>query len=591
MSKIVRVVQEIEFLKPRLEEILTRATTLFNTRFPTDDIEQTCDDAQDTLDILRHRTQKYSNAFREFQALADTIAEADGLFRKIQGAMRNLLLDAEELALRLDKKLVKYLKDYLEKRRKRDRALPDELERKQAEMEAEKARAQLEMKQRPEKLVFVAEQPEKVSASAEQPEKVAVAVEQPEKVGVAVEQKEGTRMHRSMPPSTTEPHSLSHSLPSMRATLTASPAAQSSALSASRYPVSNRPSPPTGKLSPNRAPSPMRKASYSYNKQNRENQEAEGANVVHPNSGGSTTTSSESDTSLRTHAKSVGAHAPAVGPSGGAPAGPVRRSREISMNRALLTNSLSSYVAAIEQTEQQPLTGKEWPDSAGKVSLSSTRGNTLQTVSRELVAPGTQEIGVQEERTVGADDESICSVVSYESECSDTFPQSTLVHLCPSGLERPVCGPSINASCFLQSELFPGGVEFVQPVQPVQPVQRVQLVQTVQPVVPLRTVQSVQTVEPVQWGQPTHWQAQNAPKQPKRQGNRATRRKNRLDGGRWLACAVQSNKPPLLCSLPFQTHYSLCLLTAYLLSCHSFPELEEPVQMRRTLGASIDHAW
>ena len=387
MSKIVRVVQEIEFLKPRLEEILTRATTLFDTRFPADDVEDIGDNAHDALDALQHRTQKYSDAFREFQALADTIAEADGLFRKTQGAMRNLLLDAEELALRLDKKLVKYLKDYLKKRRRRDQALPDELERKQAEMEAEKARAQLEMKQRPEKLVFVAEQPEKVSASAEQPEKVAVPVEQQEE----------TRMHRSMPPSTTEPHSLSHSLPSMRATLTASPAAQSSALSASRYPVPNGPSPPTGKLSPNRAPSPMRKASYSYNKQNRENQEAEGANVVHPNSGGSTTTSSESDTSLRTHAKSVGAHAPAVGPSGGAPAGPVRRSREISMNRALLTNSLSSYVAAIEQTEQQPLTGKEWPDSAGKVSLSSTRGNTLQTVSRELVAPGTQEIGVQEE--------------------------------------------------------------------------------------------------------------------------------------------------------------------------------------------------
>ena len=84
MSKIGRVRQEIEFLKPRLEEILTRATTLFNTRFPTDNIEQTCDDAQDTLDILRHRTQKYSDAFHEFQALADTVAEHDVLFQKTQ---------------------------------------------------------------------------------------------------------------------------------------------------------------------------------------------------------------------------------------------------------------------------------------------------------------------------------------------------------------------------------------------------------------------------------------------------------------------------------------------------------------------------
>ena len=34
----------------------------------------------------------------------------------------------------------------------------------------------------------------------------------------------------------------------------------------------------------------------------------------------------------------VGEHAPVVGPSGGAPAVPMRRSREISMNRALFTN-------------------------------------------------------------------------------------------------------------------------------------------------------------------------------------------------------------------------------------------------------------
>ena len=44
---------------------------------------------------------------------------------------------------------------------------------------------------------------------------------------------------------------------------------------------------------------------------------------------------------------------PAVAPSGGAPAVSVRRSREISMNCSLLANSLSSYVAAIEQTDQQ----------------------------------------------------------------------------------------------------------------------------------------------------------------------------------------------------------------------------------------------
>ena len=145
MSKIVRVRQEIEFLNPCLEEILTRAITHFNTRFPTDNIEETCDDAQDMFDILRHFTQKYSDAFHEFQALADTVAEDDVLFQKTQGAMGKQLTDAEELALRLDKKIKKYLKDSLEKQQKHNQALAGELERKQADMEVEKARTQLEM--------------------------------------------------------------------------------------------------------------------------------------------------------------------------------------------------------------------------------------------------------------------------------------------------------------------------------------------------------------------------------------------------------------------------------------------------------------
>ena len=98
MTKIIRVREDVEFLKPRQEEILARATALFNTRFPSDNIEETCDDAQCALDVLQHRTQKFSDAFREFQAMADTIAEDDGLFQRTQGAMLNLLLDAEEMA-------------------------------------------------------------------------------------------------------------------------------------------------------------------------------------------------------------------------------------------------------------------------------------------------------------------------------------------------------------------------------------------------------------------------------------------------------------------------------------------------------------
>ena len=82
MAKTVRVNQEIALLKPRLEDILTRATTLFNTRFRNDTIEETCEDAQNTLDIQRHRKQKYSKAFHEFHAIADTVAEDDVLFQK-----------------------------------------------------------------------------------------------------------------------------------------------------------------------------------------------------------------------------------------------------------------------------------------------------------------------------------------------------------------------------------------------------------------------------------------------------------------------------------------------------------------------------
>ena len=55
------------------------------------------------------------------------------------------LVDAEELALRLDKKIKKYPKDSLEKQQKQNQALAGELERKQVDMEAEKARTQLEM--------------------------------------------------------------------------------------------------------------------------------------------------------------------------------------------------------------------------------------------------------------------------------------------------------------------------------------------------------------------------------------------------------------------------------------------------------------
>ena len=112
-------------------------------RYPSENVE-TCDDGQERLDVLQHRTQKFSDAFREFQALADTMAENDGLFQRTQGAMLNLLLDAEEMALRLDRKIKKHLKDSLEK----------QVEKQFLEKEIERSLAKVPEKQ-PEKLPVI----------------------------------------------------------------------------------------------------------------------------------------------------------------------------------------------------------------------------------------------------------------------------------------------------------------------------------------------------------------------------------------------------------------------------------------------------
>ena len=58
------------------------------------------------------------------------------MFQKNQGAIRKQLDEEEEQALRLDKKIKKYLKDSIEKQQKHNQALAGELERKQADMEA-----------------------------------------------------------------------------------------------------------------------------------------------------------------------------------------------------------------------------------------------------------------------------------------------------------------------------------------------------------------------------------------------------------------------------------------------------------------------
>ena len=94
ISKSVIVRHEIDVLKTGIEEILTRATTLFHRNIPNDNIEEPCEYAQDTLDLMRHGPQKYSDAFHEFQAIADTVAEDDVLLQKNHGAMGKQLDDA-----------------------------------------------------------------------------------------------------------------------------------------------------------------------------------------------------------------------------------------------------------------------------------------------------------------------------------------------------------------------------------------------------------------------------------------------------------------------------------------------------------------
>ena len=74
MAKSLRVRQELDTLKPRLDEAIATAHGLRDERFPEDKLEEICDRAQDALEVLRDRIIRYSESFHVFQGIADVSA-------------------------------------------------------------------------------------------------------------------------------------------------------------------------------------------------------------------------------------------------------------------------------------------------------------------------------------------------------------------------------------------------------------------------------------------------------------------------------------------------------------------------------------
>ena len=94
MAKSSMVGQELGNVKSRLEEVLGNANAIVKERLPEDKLEEACDKAQDVVDVLRHRTSKYSDAYKVLQGIADASSEDDGLYQKQQPSMQKLLDEA-----------------------------------------------------------------------------------------------------------------------------------------------------------------------------------------------------------------------------------------------------------------------------------------------------------------------------------------------------------------------------------------------------------------------------------------------------------------------------------------------------------------
>ena len=151
MSKSLRVRQELDTLKPRLEEAVTTARTLRDERFPEEKLEEVCDKAQDSLELLRHRIKRYSEAFHVFQGVADGSAEDEALYQKMQPGIQKLVEDAEEMGASLDRKIKRSLKMLSEKVQEQK---VSEIEKQRMELEKLKATAEIELQKQKQEAVL-----------------------------------------------------------------------------------------------------------------------------------------------------------------------------------------------------------------------------------------------------------------------------------------------------------------------------------------------------------------------------------------------------------------------------------------------------
>ena len=142
MAKSLRVRQELETLKPRLDEVLGNANAVVKERFPEEKLEEACEKAQDVLDVLRHRTARYTAAYHVFQGIADASPDDDALFVKVQPGMQKAVEEADEIAARLDKKIKRNLESFAGKLKEEK---VKEVERQRIELETRTADAQLQL--------------------------------------------------------------------------------------------------------------------------------------------------------------------------------------------------------------------------------------------------------------------------------------------------------------------------------------------------------------------------------------------------------------------------------------------------------------
>ena len=142
MAKSLRVRQELETLKPRLDEGLANANAVVKERFPEDKLEEACEKAQDVLDVLRHRNARYAAAYHVFQGVADVSPEDDTIFQKAQPAMQKAVEEAEEIAVRLDKKIKRNLESFAQNLKEEK---VQEVEKRRIDLETRNAEAQLQL--------------------------------------------------------------------------------------------------------------------------------------------------------------------------------------------------------------------------------------------------------------------------------------------------------------------------------------------------------------------------------------------------------------------------------------------------------------